>query len=99
MSSGNCRTSRIVATEVTDKGIERLCEYVAAVREDIGYDMPLSMEHPGTSDEVSHSPRQSVREIQLRMNGGRHTLVLHGSFERDHAREPYVHSHWRRLQN
>lgn len=33
--------------EVTDKGIERLCEYVAAVRENIGYDMPLSMDHLG----------------------------------------------------
>ena len=36
-----------VATEVTDKGIDRLSEYVAAVRENIGYDMPLSMDHLG----------------------------------------------------
>ena len=36
-----------IATEVTDNGIERLCEYVAAVRENIGYDMPLSMDHLG----------------------------------------------------
>lgn len=36
-----------VATEVTDKGIDRLCEYVAAVRGAIGYDMPLSMDHLG----------------------------------------------------
>ncbi|HWE87669.1 MAG TPA: mandelate racemase/muconate lactonizing enzyme family protein [Terracidiphilus sp.] len=36
-----------VATEVTDKGIERLCEYVSAVRDNIGYDMPLSMDHIG----------------------------------------------------
>jgi L-alanine-DL-glutamate epimerase-like enolase superfamily enzyme len=36
-----------IATEVTDKGVERLCEYVAAVRENIGYDMPLSMDHLG----------------------------------------------------
>lgn len=36
-----------VATEVTDKGIDRLCEYVAAVRDNIGYDMPLSMDHLG----------------------------------------------------
>ncbi|UWZ81933.1 mandelate racemase/muconate lactonizing enzyme family protein [Occallatibacter riparius] len=35
------------ATEVTDKGIDRLCEYVAAVRDNIGYDMPLSMDHLG----------------------------------------------------
>ncbi len=33
--------------EVTDKGVARLCEYVAAVRENIGYDMPLSMDHLG----------------------------------------------------
>ena len=36
-----------LATEVTDKGIDRLCEYVAAVRDNIGYDMPLSMDHLG----------------------------------------------------
>ena len=36
-----------MATEVTDKGIDRLCEYVAAVRDAIGYDMPLSMDHLG----------------------------------------------------
>lgn len=36
-----------VATEVTDKGIGRLCEYVVAVRDNIGYDMPLSMDHLG----------------------------------------------------
>ncbi|HVW77239.1 MAG TPA: mandelate racemase/muconate lactonizing enzyme family protein [Alloacidobacterium sp.] len=36
-----------IATEVTDKGIDRLCEYVSAVRENIGYDMPLSMDHLG----------------------------------------------------
>jgi L-alanine-DL-glutamate epimerase-like enolase superfamily enzyme len=33
--------------EVTDKGVDRLCEYVSAVREAIGYDMPLSMDHLG----------------------------------------------------
>lgn len=36
-----------IATEITDKGIDRLCEYVAAVRENIGYEMPLSMDHLG----------------------------------------------------
>jgi L-alanine-DL-glutamate epimerase-like enolase superfamily enzyme len=36
-----------IATEVTDKGIDRLCEYVSAVRDAIGYDMPLSMDHLG----------------------------------------------------
>lgn len=36
-----------VATEVTDKGIDRLCEYVAAVRESIGMEIPLSMDHLG----------------------------------------------------
>jgi L-alanine-DL-glutamate epimerase-like enolase superfamily enzyme len=36
-----------LATEVTDKGIDKLCEYVAAVREAVGYDTPLSMDHLG----------------------------------------------------
>lgn len=36
-----------IATEVTDKGIDRLCEYVAAVREAVGMEIPLSMDHLG----------------------------------------------------
>ncbi len=36
-----------MATEVTDKGIDRLCEYVAAVRDAIGMEIPLSMDHLG----------------------------------------------------
>jgi L-alanine-DL-glutamate epimerase-like enolase superfamily enzyme len=36
-----------VAAEVTDKGIDRLCEYVAAVRDAIGMEIPLSMDHLG----------------------------------------------------
>ena len=36
-----------MATEVTNKGIDRLCEYVAAVRMRLAMDMPLSMDHLG----------------------------------------------------
>jgi len=36
-----------VATEVTDKGIEMLCEYVAAIREAVGMEIPLAMDHLG----------------------------------------------------
>jgi len=36
-----------LATEVTDKGIEKLSEYVAAVREAVGMEIPLSMDHLG----------------------------------------------------
>jgi L-alanine-DL-glutamate epimerase-like enolase superfamily enzyme len=36
-----------VATEVTDKGIEMLCEYVAAIREAVGMEIPLSIDHLG----------------------------------------------------
>ncbi len=36
-----------LATEVTDKGIAKLCEYVAAVREAVGMEIPLSMDHLG----------------------------------------------------
>jgi L-alanine-DL-glutamate epimerase-like enolase superfamily enzyme len=36
-----------VAMEVTDKGVEKLCEYVAAVREAVGMEIPLSMDHLG----------------------------------------------------
>ncbi|HZS57039.1 MAG TPA: mandelate racemase/muconate lactonizing enzyme family protein [Bryobacteraceae bacterium] len=36
-----------VANEVTDKGIHMLTEYVAAIREAVGMDIPLSMDHLG----------------------------------------------------
>jgi len=36
-----------VAMEVTDKGIGMLCEYVAAVRDAVGMEIPLSMDHLG----------------------------------------------------
>ena len=36
-----------VAAEVTDKGIEMLVAYVAAIREAIGMEIPLSMDHLG----------------------------------------------------
>ncbi|HLY60490.1 MAG TPA: mandelate racemase/muconate lactonizing enzyme family protein [Terriglobia bacterium] len=36
-----------IATEVTDKGIELMSTYVAAVREAVGMEIPLSMDHLG----------------------------------------------------
>lgn len=36
-----------VATEVTEKGIEMLVAYVAAIREAVGMEIPLSMDHLG----------------------------------------------------
>ena len=36
-----------VAAEVTDKGIAMLVEYVAAIREAVGMEIPLSMDHLG----------------------------------------------------
>lgn len=36
-----------LGAEVTDKGIDRMCEYVAAIREAIGMEIPLSMDHLG----------------------------------------------------
>jgi L-alanine-DL-glutamate epimerase-like enolase superfamily enzyme len=36
-----------VAMEVTDKGIDKLCEFVAAIRDAVGMEIPLSMDHLG----------------------------------------------------
>ncbi len=33
--------------QITDKGIAHLCDYVAAVREEIGYEIPLAADHFG----------------------------------------------------
>jgi L-alanine-DL-glutamate epimerase-like enolase superfamily enzyme len=33
--------------QLTDKGIELLCDYVTAVREEIGYEIPLAVDHFG----------------------------------------------------
>jgi len=35
------------AIELTDKGIDRMCEYVAAVRDAVGYEIPFSTDHLG----------------------------------------------------
>ncbi|HUY13717.1 MAG TPA: mandelate racemase/muconate lactonizing enzyme family protein [Terriglobia bacterium] len=43
----NFQPHPFVATEVTDKGIEKLSEFVAAVREAVGMEIPLSMDHLG----------------------------------------------------
>ncbi len=43
----NFQPHPFVATEVTDKGIDKLCEFVAAVREAVGMEIPLSMDHLG----------------------------------------------------
>ncbi|MGH9455227.1 MAG: enolase C-terminal domain-like protein, partial [Terriglobia bacterium] len=43
----NFQPHPFIATEVTDKGIDKLCEYVAAVREAVGMEIPLSMDHLG----------------------------------------------------
>jgi L-alanine-DL-glutamate epimerase-like enolase superfamily enzyme len=37
-----------MATELTDKGIELMANYVAAVRESVGYDIPLGADHFGS---------------------------------------------------
>ena len=37
-----------LATELTDKGISMMCDYVAAVRESVGYDIPLAADHFGS---------------------------------------------------
>ncbi len=37
-----------LGTELTDKGISMMCDYVAAVRESVGYDVPLSADHFGS---------------------------------------------------
>ena len=43
----NFQPHPFIATEVTDKGIDKLCEYVAAVRDAVGMEIPLSMDHLG----------------------------------------------------
>jgi L-alanine-DL-glutamate epimerase-like enolase superfamily enzyme len=43
----NFQPHPFVAAEVTDKGIEKLSEYVAAVREAVGMEIPLAMDHLG----------------------------------------------------
>jgi L-alanine-DL-glutamate epimerase-like enolase superfamily enzyme len=36
-----------VAAEITDKGIDRMCEFVGAVRAAVGYEIPFSIDHLG----------------------------------------------------
>jgi L-alanine-DL-glutamate epimerase-like enolase superfamily enzyme len=39
-----------MATQITDKGLAMMCDYVAAVREVVGMDVPLSADHFGPLD-------------------------------------------------
>ena len=48
----------------TDKGIDRLGAYVAAVRENIGYDMPLWVTRAISRGEVGRQAGQGLREVQ-----------------------------------
>jgi L-alanine-DL-glutamate epimerase-like enolase superfamily enzyme len=47
LSYGDPVEHMLTATEITDKGVEMLAAYVAAVRESVGYDVPLSADHFG----------------------------------------------------
>jgi L-alanine-DL-glutamate epimerase-like enolase superfamily enzyme len=47
LSYGTPVQHMFTATELTDKGIEMLCNYVAQVREVIGMDVPISADHFG----------------------------------------------------
>ena len=40
-------TAPLIANEVTEKGIEKLSEYVQAAREAVGMEIPISMDHLG----------------------------------------------------
>ncbi|MBI1923190.1 mandelate racemase/muconate lactonizing enzyme family protein, partial [Candidatus Poribacteria bacterium] len=49
--SGNLETHNLMhpftGIRLTEKGIDILCDYVAAVREEIGYEIPLAVDHFG----------------------------------------------------
>jgi L-alanine-DL-glutamate epimerase-like enolase superfamily enzyme len=48
MQYGNLPTRHMfMATEMTEKGLDMMCEYVAAVREQVGMDIPLAADHFG----------------------------------------------------
>ena len=83
--------------EVTEKGVDRLCEYVAAVREAIGYDMPLSMDHLGhigvkSGDSGWAAP---MRSDNLESIEDVIPWVLHRSAQGDHRRQSYADAYRR----
>ncbi len=47
MTYGDPVPHMFTGTEITDKGIAMMADYVAAIREDVGYDIPLSADHFG----------------------------------------------------
>jgi L-alanine-DL-glutamate epimerase-like enolase superfamily enzyme len=86
-----------VATEVTDKGIAMLEQFVAAVRDSVGMEIPLSMDHLGHLGVKSIiRAGQGLREIQLVVDGRRDPLAIHRPAETDVRRESHSHSHRRR---
>lgn len=47
MTYGDPVPHMFTGTEITDKGVELMAEYVAAVREGVGYNIPISADHFG----------------------------------------------------
>ncbi len=85
-----------VGMEVTDKGIAMLEQYVAAIRDAVGMEIPACHGPSWTSGrEIHYSAQQGLREIQFSVAGGRPPLDLHGSVEENFGRKPHTASHWR----
>lgn len=49
--------------QITDKGIEVLCDYVAAVRAEIGYEIPLAVDHFGQMGVSTASDRRAYWSV------------------------------------
>ena len=89
-------THPLVAMEVTDKGIAMLEQYVAAVRDAVGMEIPSldgSLGTPGR--EIDHPARQSLRKIQSLLDGGCDSLDLYGSAQRNFFGESNADSYRR----
>ena len=63
--------------QLTDEGIARFVEIVAAVREAVGWDIPLCIDHFGHASDRQggHPPGQGARTLRAGLDGRHHALV------------------------
>ena len=82
---------------MTDKGIAMLEQYVAAVRDAVGMEIPLSMDHLGHLGVKSIIRLgKAYEKYNLVVDGRCNSMDLHRSAQADCRREPHAHSDRRR---
>ena len=87
------RARGTVGTQLTDRGIARFVEIVSAVREAVGWEMPLAVDHFGpltVNDAIRLGPCPGA--LRPGLDGGHHALVGHRGQSAGHPGHQRAHA-------